>query len=57
MAKDLRTFLRRLEERAPDELLRVKRPVSVDLELTGKRVLAIVPDSGERYVSTPFFAP
>src|SRR6266545_51572 len=35
MAKDLRTFLRRLEERAPDELLRVRRPVSVDLELTG----------------------
>src|SRR6266487_1438499 len=35
MAKDLRTFLRRLEERAPDQLLRVKRPVSVDLELTG----------------------
>jgi 2,5-furandicarboxylate decarboxylase 1 len=35
MAKDLRTFLRRLEERAPEELLRVKRPVSVDLELTG----------------------
>lgn len=35
MAKDLRAFLRRLEERAPDELLRVRRPVSVDLELTG----------------------
>ncbi len=26
-------------------------------ELSGKRVVAIVPDSGERYVSTPFFAP
>ena len=25
-------------------------------ELTGKRVVAIVPDSGERYVSLPFFA-
>ncbi len=26
-------------------------------EWDGKRVLAVVPDSGERYVSTPFFAP
>jgi cysteine synthase A len=26
-------------------------------ELHGKRVVAIMPDSGERYVSTPFFAP
>ena len=26
-------------------------------ELAGKRVLAIVPDSGERYMSLPFFAP
>ena len=26
-------------------------------ELGGKRVVVIVPDSGERYVSTPFFAP
>jgi cysteine synthase A len=26
-------------------------------EMAGKRVVAIVPDSGERYVSTPFFAP
>jgi cysteine synthase A len=26
-------------------------------EMTGKRIVAIVPDSGERYVSTPFFAP
>ena len=26
-------------------------------EMSGKRILAIVPDSGERYVSTPFFAP
>src|SRR5688572_22697413 len=26
-------------------------------ELSGKRIVAIVPDSGERYVSTPFFAP
>ena len=26
-------------------------------ELSGKRVVVIVPDSGERYVSTPFFAP
>jgi cysteine synthase len=26
-------------------------------EHDGKRILVIVPDSGERYVSTPFFAP
>ncbi|MEA2401042.1 MAG: cysteine synthase [Thermoleophilaceae bacterium] len=26
-------------------------------EMIGKRIVAIVPDSGERYVSTPFFAP
>jgi len=26
-------------------------------EFAGKRVVVIVPDSGERYVSTPFFAP
>jgi cysteine synthase A len=26
-------------------------------ELEGKRIVAIMPDSGERYVSTPFFAP
>jgi cysteine synthase A len=26
-------------------------------EFRGKRVVAILPDSGERYVSTPFFAP
>jgi cysteine synthase A len=26
-------------------------------EFEGKRVLAVLPDSGERYVSTPFFAP
>jgi cysteine synthase A len=26
-------------------------------ELSGKRIVTIVPDSGERYVSTPFFAP
>ena len=26
-------------------------------EMRGKRVVAVVPDSGERYVSTPFFAP
>ena len=29
-----------------------KRP-----ESSGKRVVAVLPDSGERYVSTPFFAP
>jgi cysteine synthase A len=26
-------------------------------DMRGKRIVAIVPDSGERYVSTPFFAP
>jgi cysteine synthase A len=26
-------------------------------EFDGKRIVVIVPDSGERYVSTPFFAP
>jgi cysteine synthase len=26
-------------------------------ELEGARIVAVVPDSGERYVSTPFFAP
>jgi cysteine synthase A len=29
-----------------------RRPESV-----GKRIVAVIPDSGERYVSTPFFAP
>lgn len=29
-----------------------KRP-----ESQGKRIVTILPDSGERYVSTPFFAP
>jgi len=31
--------------------------VASDPELAGKRVVAIVPDSGERYMSLPFFAP
>jgi cysteine synthase A len=26
-------------------------------EMTGKRIAVVLPDSGERYVSTPFFAP
>jgi cysteine synthase A len=26
-------------------------------EWRGKRIVTMVPDSGERYVSTPFFAP
>jgi cysteine synthase A len=26
-------------------------------EMSGKRIVVVVPDSGERYVSTPFFAP
>jgi 2,5-furandicarboxylate decarboxylase 1 len=34
MPKDLRSFLARLQERAPDELVRVRRPVDPELELT-----------------------
>ena len=26
-------------------------------EMRGKRIVVVMPDSGERYVSTPFFAP
>jgi cysteine synthase A len=26
-------------------------------ESRGKRIVVVLPDSGERYVSTPFFAP
>jgi len=26
-------------------------------EMRGSRIVVILPDSGERYVSTPFFAP
>jgi cysteine synthase A len=26
-------------------------------EMTGKRIVVIIPDSGERYMSLPFFAP
>jgi cysteine synthase A len=26
-------------------------------EAAGKRIAVVMPDSGERYVSTPFFAP
>ncbi|MBK5230074.1 MAG: pyridoxal-phosphate dependent enzyme, partial [Thermoleophilia bacterium] len=26
-------------------------------ESKGKRIVTVIPDSGERYVSTPFFAP
>ena len=26
-------------------------------EMRGKRIAVVMPDSGERYVSTPFFAP
>jgi cysteine synthase len=25
--------------------------------MAGRRIVVILPDSGERYVSTPFFAP
>jgi cysteine synthase A len=33
------------------------REVARRPESTGKRIVTILPDSGERYVSTPFFAP
>jgi cysteine synthase A len=33
------------------------REVAVRPESRGKRIVVVVPDSGERYVSTPFFAP
>ena len=33
------------------------RSVPAYPELAGKRVLVIVPDGGERYMSLPFFAP
>ena len=26
-------------------------------EFAGKRIVVVIPDSGERYISTPFFAP
>jgi cysteine synthase A len=26
-------------------------------EMRGKRIVAILPDSGDRYISTPFFSP
>src|SRR5688572_22358272 len=35
MAKDLRSFLARLAERAPEELVRVSRPVDPEFELAG----------------------
>ena len=35
MAKDLRTFLQRLEERAPSELVKVSREVDPVFELPG----------------------
>jgi cysteine synthase len=31
--------------------------VAARAEMQGKRIVAVLPDSGERYVSTPFFAP
>jgi cysteine synthase len=33
------------------------RQVAARTESRGKRIVVVVPDSGERYVSTPFFAP
>jgi cysteine synthase A len=31
--------------------------VAARSESAGKRIVVILPDSGERYISTPFFAP
>jgi cysteine synthase A len=31
--------------------------VAARLDSRGARIVTILPDSGERYVSTPFFAP
>jgi cysteine synthase A len=31
--------------------------IATRAEMRGARIVAILPDSGERYVSTPFFAP
>jgi cysteine synthase len=31
--------------------------VGTRAEMRGKRVVAILPDSGDRYISTPFFSP
>ena len=31
--------------------------IAAQPEMQGKRIVAVLPDSGERYVSTPFFAP
>ena len=37
--------------------IRASLEVAARPELTGQRVVTIVCDSGERYVSLPFFAP
>jgi len=37
--------------------LRAAIEVGSRAEMRGKRIVVVVPDSGERYVSTPFFAP
>lgn len=44
MPKDLRTFINQVEERFPDDLIRVSRPVDPDLELTA--VLRKLQDQG-----------
>lgn len=52
MSKDLRTFLARVEKNAPEELLRVRRPVSSELEFPrcrgGRRQRAVTPLSSSR---------
>jgi cysteine synthase A len=37
--------------------LRAALDVAAREESRGKRIVVVIPDSGERYVSTPFFAP
>ena len=51
MSKDLRTFIRQVQERFPEDFLRVRREVDPDLELTA--VLRKLQDEG-RYPSLLF---
>ena len=37
--------------------VRASLQVAARAEMKGKRVVTLVPDSGERYMSLPFFAP
>ena len=37
--------------------IRAALDLAAQEEMSGKRIVVIVPDSGERYMSLPFFAP